>query len=87
MTRGLRLTLCLLATYGIGVAQTEGLDLPAASLALPIKPDWYRQMQEALIDTFAAALGERFTNDMELAWRSAFSQICDRMMEVAGHKT
>lgn len=54
--------------------------------ALPIKPEWYRQMQEALIDTFAAALGERFTNDMELAWRSAFSQICDRMIEIAGHK-
>ena len=54
--------------------------------ALPIRPAWYREMQEALIDTFAAALGARFTNEMELAWRSAFSQICDRMIEIAGHK-
>ena len=41
----------------------------------------YRTMQEALIDTFRYGLGQRFTNEMQLAWRSAFSQICDAMME------
>lgn len=50
---------------------------------LSIKPIWYRQMQEALIDTFAIALGARFTNEMELAWRSAFGQVCDRMMALS----
>ena len=50
---------------------------------LEIRRTWYREMQEALIDTFAASLGELFTNEMELAWRSAFSQICDRMMEIS----
>jgi hemoglobin-like flavoprotein len=60
--------------------------LAAGHAALHIKPLWYRHMQEALIDTFAAALGERFTNEIELAWRSAFSQICDRMAEKAGQK-
>lgn len=57
--------------------------LAAGHAALPIKPAWYREMQEALIDTFAAALGASFDNEMELAWRSAFSQICDRMIEKA----
>ena len=60
--------------------------LAAGHAALHIKPIWYRHMQEALIDTFAAALGERFTNEVELAWRSAFSQISERMAEKAAHK-
>ena len=65
-------------------------DLPAMQLEIDklasghadmnIKPDWYRQMQEALIDTFAYALGAEFSNEAELAWRSAFTQICDRMI-------
>ena len=60
--------------------------LAAGHAALNIKPIWYRHMQEALIDTFAAALGERFNNETELAWRSAFSQIADRMAEKAAQK-
>ena len=60
--------------------------LAAGHAALHIKPIWYRHMQEALIDTFAAALGERFTNEIELAWRSAFSQISERMAEKAAQK-
>ena len=57
--------------------------LAAGHAAMAIRPEWYQQMQEALIDTFAVALGERFSNDMELAWRSAFSQICQRMIQAA----
>ena len=60
--------------------------LAAGHAALHIKPIWYRHMQEALIDTFAAALGERFTNEIELAWRSAFNQISERMAERAAQK-
>lgn len=58
--------------------------LAAGHAVLPIKPIWYREMQEALIDTFAIALGASFTNEMELAWRAAFSQVCDKMIEKAG---
>ena len=49
--------------------------------AFGIKPEAYRSMEEALVDTFAHALGEKFTNPVELAWRSAFRQICDAMIE------
>ena len=49
-----------------------------------LRPDAYREMQEALIDTIAEALGAKFTNDIELAWRSAFDQICDAMIEESG---
>ncbi|MEM7061002.1 MAG: globin domain-containing protein [Pseudomonadota bacterium] len=45
-----------------------------------LRPEAYREMEEALIDTFAHALGEHFTNPVELAWRSAFRQICDEMI-------
>ena len=70
----------------IPAMEAEIEKLAEGHAALPIKREWYRQMQEALIDTFAAALGSRFTNDMELAWRSAFGQVCDRMMEKTGLK-
>ena len=41
-------------------------------------------MQEALIDTFRYALGARFTQEMQLAWRSAFGQVCEAMMSRTG---
>ena len=44
----------------------------------------YHHMQEALIDTFRYALGARFTRDMQLAWRSAFGQVAEKMMAHAG---
>ena len=44
----------------------------------------YHHMQEALIDTFRYALGERFTRDMQLAWRSAFGQVANAMMKRSG---
>ena len=49
-----------------------------------LRPDAYREMQEALIDTIAEALGAKFTNEIELAWRSAFDQICDAMIDESG---
>jgi len=60
--------------------------LAAGHAAFLIKPSWFREMQESLIDTFAHALGARFTNEVELAWRSVFSQICDRMEEKTGSR-
>lgn len=49
-----------------------------------LQPAAYREMQEALIDMITTALGAKFTNDVELAWRSAFDQICDAMIEKSG---
>lgn len=46
-----------------------------------IRPESYREMEESLVDTLAHALGARFTNDVELAWRSAFGQIGKLMIE------
>lgn len=77
----------------IGVI-VENLDDPAAMdreveklavghAAFNIKPAWFREMQESLIDTFAHAMGARFTNEVELAWRSAFEQICEMMEQKA----
>ena len=60
--------------------------LVAGHAAFNIKPSWFREMQESLIDTFAHALGARFTNEVELAWRAVFQQICDLMEERAGDK-
>ena len=62
----------------------EALDREVSLLAeghahLGIRPEWYRTMEEALIDTFRYALGARFTNETQLAWRSAFGQICEAM--------
>lgn len=47
--------------------------------AMQIRPEWYHTMQEALLDTFRYALGAQFTDEVHLAWRNAFEQICARM--------
>lgn len=61
------------------------LDLLAKGHAsFKLRPDAYREMQEALINTLTEALGSRFTNEIELAWRSAFDQICTAMIRESG---
>lgn len=67
----------------------EKLDREVALLAdghaaFNLKASSYREMEQALIDTFAWGLGEKFTNEVELAWRSAFGQVCAAMMAKAG---
>ncbi len=64
----------------LAAMQLEIDKLARGHAVMAIKPEWYRQMQEALIDTFAYAMGADFTNEAELAWRSAFTQICDQMI-------
>ncbi|MEL6998867.1 MAG: globin domain-containing protein [Pseudomonadota bacterium] len=61
------------------------LDLLAEGHA-PFKllPMDYREMQEALIDSIAEALKSKFTDDVQLAWRSAFDQICNEMIKRSG---
>lgn len=51
--------------------------------AMKIRPEWYHTMQEALLDTFRYALGARFTDEIHLAWRNVFEQICERMASEA----
>lgn len=63
----------------------QHLDLLAKGHApFKLRPDAYREMQEALIDTLAQALKSKFTNEVELAWRRAFDQICDAMIAESG---
>ena len=63
----------------------DHLDLLAKGHAsFKLRPDAYREMQEALIDTIAEALGAKLTNEIELAWRSAFDQICAAMIDASG---
>lgn len=49
-----------------------------------IAPESYRAMEDALIATFTHALGDQFTPETEEAWRSAFRQVCDQMIERGG---
>ena len=65
----------------IDAMEAEIERLAQGHAALPIKPAWYLEMQEALIDMFKISLGAAFTNPMELAWRQAFTQICEKMIE------
>lgn len=46
-----------------------------------IRPESYHSMEASLIDTMTYALGEKFTNPVEQAWRSAFSQVGAAMIE------
>lgn len=58
------------------------LDLLAGGhAAYGLKPAVYREMEEALIDTFKHAFKAKWTDALELAWRSAFHQICDTMID------
>ncbi len=59
-------------------------ELGRGHAAYGISPADYRDMEEALIDTFAHALECRFNSEIEVAWRRAFSQVASRMREVAG---
>ena len=63
-----------------------GLNAEVARLAeghraMQIRAKDYHSMEEALIDTFREALGARFSPDMQRAWRHAFRQIGEAMME------
>ncbi|MEM7745209.1 MAG: globin domain-containing protein [Pseudomonadota bacterium] len=64
----------------------ERLDIEVGKLAdghaaLGIRPEWYHTMQEALLDTFRYALGNRFTDEIHLAWRKIFEEICAKFDE------
>lgn len=52
--------------------------------AFGISAPAYHAMEEALIDTFRAAMGARFIPEMQLAWRHAFRQIGKSMLEQSG---
>lgn len=56
-------------------------ELGAIHAPFRIRPDAYRAMEDSLIDTMTYALGEKMTNPVERAWRSAFGQVGARMIE------
>ncbi|MEO1491026.1 MAG: globin domain-containing protein [Pseudomonadota bacterium] len=55
-------------------------DLGKAHALFNLRAMDYREMEEALIDTLAEAFKNRFTTEIELAWRSAFSHMAERML-------
>jgi hemoglobin-like flavoprotein len=52
--------------------------------ALGVTVGHFAVMESALMDTFRATLGERFTPDIETAWRAAFEEIAKEMIALGG---
>lgn len=48
---------------------------------LGIRKAHFEPMQEALIDTLRATTGERLTPELEAAWREAFNEFADKLIE------
>ena len=59
-------------------------ELGQAHRAMGVKPDQFAPMGEALIDTLAGALGDRFTPEMRGAWQAGFAEISRFVMEKGG---
>ena len=57
-------------------------ELAAGHAALGVKQADFDPMGEALIDTLRDVLGDRFTAEMESAWRNGFQLISERMTEI-----
>lgn len=56
-------------------------DLGRSHRALGVKASYFATMGEALIDTLRAALGNRFTADAEAAWRKAYAEFSQAVIE------
>lgn len=81
------LTTLRIIVDGLGHPQELDEDLkPLAEghSALGIGPGDFDTMREALIGTFRDVLGDRFTPDLETAWRAAFDEIAARMVALGG---
>ena len=61
--------------------EAEATRLGESHAPFKIRPESYREMEESLVDTLAHALGDKFTNPVELAWREAFGHIGQLMIE------
>lgn len=54
--------------------------LGAGHAALGIDPDHFKPMREALLETFHARLGRRFTPEAAAAWARAYDEIAAAMI-------
>ena len=48
-----------------------------------VRPEHYPVVGRVLLETLAAALGERFTNETRYAWAAAYGSISDTMIRAA----
>lgn len=55
--------------------------------ALGVKPEHFDPMRDALIDTFRARLGERFTPEAAAAWCRAYDEIAAAMIAAGRQAT
>ncbi len=59
-------------------------ELGAKHAALGVEAAHFAPMEEALIETIAAELGEEATPELEALWRKAFRKISERMIRRGG---
>ena len=52
--------------------------------ALGVRPAHFAPMEEALIDTLRAQLGDSLDADTEAAWRDAYGEVARRILAAAG---
>ena len=52
--------------------------------ALGVRPAHFAPMEEALIDTLRAQLGDRLDADTAAAWRDAYGEVARRILAAAG---
>lgn len=46
-----------------------------------VEPEYFELMEDALLDALQSVLGDRFTDDVERAWRRLYRLIAETMLE------
>lgn len=62
-----------------GSLPTSVRDLGARHAGYGVKPEHYAPFRDALLDTFAERLSDRFTPEVREAWSAAFDELADAM--------
>jgi hemoglobin-like flavoprotein len=62
----------------------ETHDLGLRHRGFGVRPGHYRVMGDALLDALRSALGDRWSTEVEAAWREAFRLTSESMLEGAG---
>ena len=60
-------------------------DLGAGHRALGVKAEHFEPMGKALIDTLADSLGARFTDETREAWKAAYAEVAQAIIEKRRH--
>lgn len=67
-----------------GDLQERYADLGQAHAALGVHAAHFEPMREALVETIAATLGDRYSPEIGDAWRKAFDAMAQEMMRLGG---